>query len=58
MSEFSEILCPWERLRNYVTLTLTINNRIQLTSFDSSTVKMIESRRSSVIHSQAAFLTL
>ena len=28
----SEILCPW-RLSNYITLTLTINNGIQLTSF-------------------------
>ena len=27
----SEILCPW-RLSNYITLTLTINNGIQLTS--------------------------
>ena len=34
----SEILCPWERLSNYITLTLTINNGIQLTSFDSSTM--------------------
>ena len=31
---------------------------IQLTSFDFSTMKMSESRRSSVIHSRAAFLTL
>jgi len=28
----SEILCPW-RLSNYITLILTINNGIQLTSF-------------------------
>jgi len=54
----SAVLCSRERLSNYVTLTLTINNRIQLTSFDSSTVKINESRRSSVIHSRAAFLTL
>ena len=34
----SEVLCPWEWLSNYVTLTLTINNWIQLTSFDSRTM--------------------